>query len=221
MGLIPTGVGNTPYTSSRSALTWAHPHGCGEHMSVQASRSPTLGSSPRVWGTQRFGLGRAGRGGLIPTGVGNTQHLTRESRLTEAHPHGCGEHKLSIEDTSAYSGSSPRVWGTRRKRGRYTRLRGLIPTGVGNTRRLRYRRSRHGAHPHGCGEHAGCGRCRQVTGGSSPRVWGTPITAESGVIGSRLIPTGVGNTHPRHLESWHVWAHPHGCGEHALTPSRS
>ena len=52
--------------------------------------------------------------------------------------------------------------------------------------------------------------------GSSPRVWGTQrLTAEI-VENIRLIPTGVGNTLCPYTKLPANWAHPHGCGEHAL-----
>ena len=71
-GLIPTGVGNTPWIWVRPLLVRAHPHGCGEHVGGLQINAAEAGSSPRVWGTQVHGKGGKVRLGLIPTGVGNT-----------------------------------------------------------------------------------------------------------------------------------------------------
>ena len=72
-GLIPTGVGNTCESRSRKRDDGAHPHGCGEHVEARHSKTPTLGSSPRVWGTRNVQGVPDCPPGLIPTGVGNTR----------------------------------------------------------------------------------------------------------------------------------------------------
>ena len=52
------------------------------------------------------------------------------------------------------------------------------------------------------------------SGGSSPRLWGTPLRYAAEVDGVRFIPTPVGNT--RHCGSslGRSSVHPHACGEH-------
>ena len=130
--LIPTGVGNTPVSSPVFSTAWAHPHGCGEHRAD--SRHPpsqpahphgcgehqhaerrskySQGSSPRVWGTRRTGRPRNRTVRLIPTGVGNTGPFSGSGYTTQAHPHGCGEHRMRVSMMTVGVGSSPRVWGT-------------------------------------------------------------------------------------------------------------
>ena len=172
-GLIPTGVGNTMLMVSSMKTSRAHPHGCGEHCSRKCAVRTGKGSSPRVWGT----LGTGGRAtsarGLIPTGVGNTRALCPGSTCPWAHPHGCGEHTRTSRTRSTSTGSSPRVWGTRRSPTESDSRGRLIPTGVGNTRRVLLRGIRAPAHPHGCGEHSDWPDAVAGAYGSSPRVWGT------------------------------------------------
>ena len=192
--LIPTGVGNTLPRRRHLWQAWAHPHGCGEHHHKPAGQITALGSSPRVWGTHVDSFCGDVDSGLIPTGVGNTRRngLGRTGR--RAHPHGCGEHSFDPPCRAQSGGSSPRVWGTRLERASRVRETGLIPTGVGNTRRNGLGRTGRRAHPHGCGEHSFDPPCRAQSGGSSPRVWGTRLERASRVRETGLIPTGVGNT---------------------------
>ena len=156
MRFIPTGVGNTTTPGSTVYIQAVHPHGCGEHSmtvmlgSMCAGSSPTgvgntlhpagrlkfgNGSSPRVWGTQGYGVVNPSGCRFIPTGVGNTVTIGAFiswaygssprvwGTLTWArlfggsvlvHPHGCGEHACGREVSAANGGSSPRVWGTRK-----------------------------------------------------------------------------------------------------------
>ena len=132
-GLIPTGVGNTPWIWVRPLLVRAHPHGCGEHVGGLQINAAEAGSSPRVWGTLAQIRATFPGSGLIPTGVGNTGVEIPTVDHVEAHPHGCGEHVGGLQINAAEAGSSPRVWGTQvHGKGGKVRL-GLIPTGVGNT----------------------------------------------------------------------------------------
>ncbi len=52
--------------------------------------------------------------------------------------------------------------------------------------------------------------------GSSPRVWGTLPEEPLYVVNNRFIPTGVGNTFTKVLQSLTKPVHPHGCGEHVV-----
>ncbi len=156
-GLIPTGVGNTQKTLSPANALTAHPHGRGEHPPLAVSQVSDSGSSPRAWGTLWSYVDDNGVGGLIPTGVGNTNSRPRRSRSRRAHPHGRGEHFRLDKDGQHFVGSSPRAWGTLHVAVPEDQGRGLIPTGVGNTT-VR-------------------AACRPVERGSSPRAWGTRTPA--------------------------------------------
>ena len=154
----------------------------------------TVGSSPRVWGTQQLLhiIYYASR--FIPTGVGNTGGHRHRGGSCSVHPHGCGEHHFRQQLLAWPTGSSPRVWGTLITcQGRLEQVR-FIPTGVGNTSGIWCSRILRTVHPHGCGEHV-CGADGSApTDGSSPRVWGTPSPVPRLRLYGRFIPTGVGNT---------------------------
>ncbi len=53
-----------------------------------------------------------------------------------------------------------------------------------------------------------------ISGGSSPRVWGTHWPRRHACGCGRFIPTGVGNTQPTGQRLLQGTVHPHGCGEH-------
>ena len=217
---IPTGVGNTRPKSSITILT--------------------IGSSPRVWGTRERFNRDVGYARFIPTGVGNTVGCGRRFSSASVHPHGCGEHTIDPFSAEVDLGSSPRVWGTPQYSNNIINQKRFIPTGVGNTRSGGYIRYCTAVHPHGCGEHhpyqftmlsimrfipTGVGNtprpdCPVPTShGSSPRVWGTPISSAVSSSIFRFIPTGVGNTDHNHRPGTAKTVHPHGCGEHGR-PSR-
>ena len=74
---------------------------------------PENGSSPRMWGTPLTKEYISVRGRFIPTYVGNTSILIGNKTPFSVHPHVCGEHiKMSVNGL-CFSGSSPRMWGTR------------------------------------------------------------------------------------------------------------
>ncbi len=131
---IPTGVGNTGADWVNLSPFSVHPHGCGEHAETTARLTREGGSSPRVWGTLTCCVWQGHYGRFIPTGVGNTIGSILLSLRPTVHPHGCGEHCLSVKALNSQNGSSPRVWGTRQGITKVERIGRFIPTGVGNTR---------------------------------------------------------------------------------------
>ena len=153
-----------------------------------------IGSSPRVWGTQRHKKGPGYPCRFIPTCVGNTlpPHVPRA--MQTVHPHVCGEHTSQKEGTWFQFGSSPRVWGTQHCAASLIISIRFIPTCVGNTLQEPQTPIMTPVHPHVCGEHLFDSHVFGRFYGSSPRVWGTHIY--SGVLLDyiRFIPTCVGNT---------------------------
>ncbi len=84
-----------------------------QDISAKRGSTTSAGSSPRVWGTRMEEAGRV--------------------VLLAVHPHGCGEHALTVNARGVSDGSSPRVWGTHEiVKLTHIALR-FIPTGVGNT----------------------------------------------------------------------------------------
>ena len=149
---IPTCVGNSPWRAGMKLIHLVHPHGCGELRLRRLTRPRPLGSSPRVWGTQRAWRGELIPSWFIPTGVGNSsQHSVNRLSCT-VHPHGCGE-LISLHLSRIVSiGSSPRVWGTRLGNSQTMQRSRFIPTGVGNSHGYGTLLEGLVVHPHGCGE---------------------------------------------------------------------
>ena len=171
-----------------------HPHVCGEHFACR------FHSLARAW--------------FIPTCVGNTSMFVSAVMRPAVHPHVCGEHSQNAHSPKLKSGSSPRVWGTRRAARRLNWSSRFIPTCVGNTLSRQTHLPRAAVHPHVCGEHFHQSRSHFEGGGSSPRVWGTLSKLPLHSLALRFIPTCVGNTYSLFLLHNRYTVHPHVCGEH-------
>ena len=214
--LIPTCVGSTLPGEAGIANAPAHPHVCGEHRQRRRVEAMNDGSSPRVWGALLSEMGEVYGVRLIPTCVGSTFTCSGRVIRPSAHPHVCGEHSSPCAWRSLVCGSSPRVWGALKGGVAVDVKVRLIPTCVGSTH-TRGRCSRCGAaHPHVCGEHLYEAALQHGVGGSSPRVWGAPLTPARHPTGRRLIPTCVGSTRAQMERFFWGAAHPHVCGEHVL-----
>ena len=109
---IPTGVGNAVRIRAKTVNLTVHPHGCGERCTKRVYFKARTGSSPRVWGTQKFVQIDILLMRFIPTGVGNAPQITPTPPSSPVHPHGCGERKTAQKAKGKKYGSSPRVWGT-------------------------------------------------------------------------------------------------------------
>ena len=175
------------------------------------------GSSPRLWGTLPFPCVDCGQLRFIPTPVGNTPNIARGCRHWAVHPHACGEHVDGGTHWGDLRGSSPRLWGTPSQSRCKPSLGRFIPTPVGNTRGLPSRRKTVLVHPHACGEHESDPGGHADNRGSSPRLWGTPLSGFFNPFHKRFIPTPVGNTTPVSRAPVPATVHPHACGEHRLS----
>ena len=210
-------MGNTRPPALPSSSPAVHPHACGEHVFFPKLVEKLCGSSPRVWGTRFNAVTEAVHDRFIPTRVGNTASLKRLRGVYAVHPHACGEHQVSNEETIKAFGSSPRVWGTLfRVTGRITPIR-FIPTRVGNTTAPRILARLNPVHPHACGEHVLFKYVIIINFGSSPRVWGTQNDSRAKNRWNRFIPTRVGNTLLLVHRHQPIPVHPHACGEHSYT----
>ena len=145
--------------------------------------------------------------------MGNASSCACLARRISVHPHGCGERVHGRVDKDSYSGSSPRLWGTLRRRGYDDSRSRFIPTAVGNA----YANAGGGAvtpvHPHGCGERCLVRYAPSQGKGSSPRLWGTRRSELFSTATGRFIPTAVGNALKPPLTASPTPVHPHGCGE--------
>ena len=169
-----------------------------------------------MWGTPSSRSGRLPPGRFIPTCVGNTFLPFADRSSAAVHPHVCGEHRPDCVYESKYCGSSPRVWGTRKPGLNHLLISRFIPTCVGNTQPKIILSGPITVHPHVCGEHS-ISPSSMVSGiGSSPRVWGTLLSAFNLQGRYRFIPTCVGNTFSKNRQTPGATVHPHVCGEHRM-----
>ena len=178
----------------------------------------SAGSSPRVRGTQSDHRGRVFRDRFIPACAGNTEPRVPASIDGAVHPRVCGEHPQSGATFSSYRGSSPRVRGTHYAYGRKQPRRRFIPACAGNTRFCSARASACAVHPRVCGEHSTGGERTWTSGGSSPRVRGTPRPVAPANSRGRFIPACAGNTSTTGTLSSGYTVHPRVCGEHSTLP---
>ena len=71
-------------------------------------------------------------------------------------------------------------------------------------------------HPHACGDKKLTRYLSQLTGGSSPRVWGQVIKTMSQIKELGIIPTRVGTSHLVARLVVNSEDHPHACGDKFL-----
>ena len=147
-----------------------------------------------MWGTLLFHRGFLPCLRFIPTHVGNTCRASYPLSLQTVHPHACGEHDMLLNRAALITGSSPRMWGTRKADRCSDPGNRFIPTHVGNTLRHTHIQFILTVHPHACGEHDYSKAGLLNILGSSPRMWGTLIHCGAYFFIIRFIPTHVGNT---------------------------
>ena len=193
----------------------AHPRACGENGAQREISSGGSGSSPRVRG-KLAGEGEGGRPlGLIPARAGKTWPSQPGHFLIRAHPRACGENGAQTARVLQPGGSSPRVRGKRRGRGRRARARRLIPARAGKTCSIQGDGGSVRAHPRACGENNGAYDQDRMEEGSSPRVRGKPGVAAALVPSTGLIPARAGKTDALARRRKMATAHPRACGENS------
>ena len=111
------------------------------------------GSSPRVRGTLSMAAGPGTHHRFIPACAGNTDNRRFGSRTLTVHPRVCGEHLKRCSSVMTWSGSSPRVRGTRSDDQVFVERARFIPACAGNTRRTAVGPGGIAVHPRVCGEH--------------------------------------------------------------------
>ena len=153
-----------------------------------------MGSSPRLRGTQQPLRQTTTTRGIIPALAGNTSGSRPARSNTWDHPRACGEHRQASPVHVRALGSSPRLRGTLRGRGRCFQCEG--------------------DHPRACGEHVLFVGFMGWSAGSSPRLRGTLSPFVVQLHGEGIIPALAGNTHSCSSTRTTWWDHPRACGEH-------
>ena len=91
-GIIPAYAGNTSHRRRIGCIPRDHPRVCGEHSDSELYLSTSLGSSPRMRGTPKYGQFAIHVARIIPAYAGNTAEMVQDAQDTRDHPRVCGEH---------------------------------------------------------------------------------------------------------------------------------
>ena len=91
VGIIPTRVGTSRKEQANAVEDEDHPHACGDKGKVLPCFQSPSGSSPRVWGQERFRVADFCVGRIIPTRVGTSLLLVQRCKARRDHPHACGD----------------------------------------------------------------------------------------------------------------------------------
>ena len=210
---IPACAGNANNNDASPHPDPVHPRVCGERMAGAEHIFTSIGSSPRVRGTHEWFTPAKYLDQFIPACAGNADDSSQCRPARSVHPRVCGERFSTIEGQAAFTGSSPRVRGTRYGCGFRALCRRFIPACAGNALRVWVPCSMSAVHPRVCGERVtGVGSVLYV-GGSSPRVRGTRYGCGFRALCRRFIPACAGNA----LRVWVPCSmsavHPRVCGE--------
>ncbi len=193
---IPACAGNTRAAHPVINFPPVHPRVCGEHLNFEIDDNNSLGSSPRVRGTQYFWFPLIIFPRFIPACAGNTTIIYAWKNRSPVHPRVCGEHVFQTMKRGQTFGSSPRVRGTLSDIFDKCQKFRFIPACAGNTLEfaMRFPEDR----------------------GSSPRVRGTQMHCPPQNLFVRFIPACAGNTLSVSLSLSLVPVHPRVCGEHHI-----
>ena len=152
-GIIPAHAGNTFDAWGVAICPRDHPRACGEHALDWESQDNPQGSSPRMRGTQSHMTILRVHAGIIPAHAGNTKYACELICCDWDHPRACGEHLGGLSAILFFTGSSPRMRGTRKRCPRFGPVCRIIPAHAGNTSSVASRPSSSRDHPRACGEH--------------------------------------------------------------------
>ena len=186
---------------------------CGEQIRRLQKRLVSVGSSPRVRGTDSCVRPLPSGLRFIPACAGNSQAAYPSRCWLSVHPRVCGEQWPFRPSHYPRNGSSPRVRGTAGKRRGVEDERRFIPACAGNSAFNIGRNRFYAVHPRVCGEQTSVGQIKQTEVGSSPRVRGTARSKNAFADDRRFIPACAGNSpsHPGYRRRRPV--HPRVCGE--------
>ena len=190
---IPAYAGNACDHCICSFVPQVHPRVCGERSTRVKSKSPSIGSSPRMRGTQsRGGLGkRCNR--FIPAYAGNALLGISRLRGRAVHPRVCGERQRDGCHLRPRHGSSPRMRGTHTDGTLDAMPVRFIPAYAGNASAPSPTASSLPVHPRVCGERAQRAGVGLRNVGSSPRMRGTHAGRGAERPKQRFIPAYAGN----------------------------
>ena len=170
---IPTCVGLTGAPPRNTSPSSVHPHVRGAHCELLDGGPALGGPSPRAWGSPQHSDRSCPRHRSIPTCVGLTRCTAASGGEFTVHPHVRGAHARLRGGNSPSGGPSPRAWGSQPMPELDGAAVRSIPTCVGLTARSSFSQITTSVHPHVRGAHMSAGPCTRMTGGPSPRAWGS------------------------------------------------
>ena len=141
--------------------------------SMKRKATLSMGSSPRVRGTEANVVRCNGRIGIIPARAGNSLVIALLMLIRRDHPRACGEQRWPRSATAPHMGSSPRVRGTDEPYAGHLIHDGIIPARAGNSTPRQLCCRNNWDHPRACGEQSSNLPILCKAWGSSPRVRGT------------------------------------------------
>ena len=210
--IIPAHAGQTLPYSARWMVYADHPRACGANHSGTIRPTSCIGSSPRMRGKPLLGKRRVGLRRIIPAHAGQTGNANMPHGKPTDHPRACGANYGRTGISGYDYGSSPRMRGKPRRRGRHA-LRGrIIPAHAGQTSSTYTESSWITDHPRACGANPQIFTDKEYMIGSSPRMRGKlrPVTARPSRI--RIIPAHAGQTVSAVAQHNTLPDHPRACG---------
>ena len=129
------------------------------------------------------------------------------------HPHAYGDKLRGYCLVLSSMGSSPRVWGQVYPRFPDIYKGRIIPTRMGTSSYLYLLPIGLKDHPHAYGDKTKLSYRFHIGAGSSPRVWGQVPVRAGQCQHYRIIPTRVGTRLQAQALYYHLWDHPHACGD--------
>ena len=152
--------------------------------------------------------------GFIPAGAGNTSSSAKPTSPCAVHPRWRGEHTFASASRASICGSSPLARGTLAQVAKMNVYQRFIPAGAGNTSVGLCAAGLVTVHPRWRGEHRSASGKGLIMIGSSPLARGTLVTGPDGLVTTRFIPAGAGNTSLTSISPSSPTVHPRWRGEH-------
>ena len=131
--IIPTRMGTSDEMMKMEYEDEDHPHAYGDKIFFFHFLILSPGSSPRVWGQDKYRAERLISAGIIPTRMGTRMLLSERTKRLKDHPHAYGDKYRRISYVSFVLGSSPRVWGQVQFQTAVSRRLRIIPTRMGTS----------------------------------------------------------------------------------------
>ena len=191
---IPAHAGKTTRPMFTLTDNMVHPRACGENVGQGLGGAEAEGSSPRMRGKRDHEPRRVRARGFIPAHAGKTSDGWTGTLEEWVHPRACGENASRAAQSSAATGSSPRMRGKPAAGAGAVDDRGFIPAHAGKTPGSWCSSPRQRVHPRACGENGFKQLGGSVKDGSSPRMRGKQNQTERKRHVRRLIPAHAGKT---------------------------